>query len=149
MLLGCLQMQLRANVSLEESLSRLNRFLCEKSSASRFVTMFLFSLDSEGSGKYISAGHNPTYVFRAATGEIEELASNNMIIGAFPFATYQVDPFELAKGDMFVAYSDGLTEAENPQHEMLGEDRVKDVIRTEAPGGSKALELKLLETIQN
>jgi sigma-B regulation protein RsbU (phosphoserine phosphatase) len=149
MLLGCLQMQLRANVPVHESLNRLNRFLCEKSSASRFVTIFLFTLDSEGSGKYISAGHNPTYVFRAANGNIEEIASNNMIVGAFPFATYDAATLQLKKGDVLVAYSDGLTEAENPQGEMLGEERVKNIIRFEAPAGSKHLERKLLETIQN
>ena len=148
MLLGCLQMQLRANVSVHESLNRLNRFLCEKSSASRFVTIFLFTLDSGGSGKYISAGHNPTYVFRAANGEIEELESNNMIVGAFLFATFETAELQLNKGDVLVAYSDGLTEAENPQGEMLGEERVKSIIRTEAPSGSKHLETKLLETIQ-
>ena len=149
MLLGCLQMQLRANVPVHESLNRLNRFLCEKSSASRFVTIFLFTLDSEGSGKYISAGHNPTYVFRAASGDIEEIASNNMIVGAFPSATYNAGALQLNKGDVLVAYSDGLTEAENPQGEMLGEERVKNIIRAEAPAGSKHLERKLLETIQN
>jgi sigma-B regulation protein RsbU (phosphoserine phosphatase) len=149
MLLGCLQMQLRASVPLDESVNRLNQFLCEKSSTSRFVTIFLFSLDAEGSGKYISAGHNPTYVYRAAGSEIEEIASNNMIVGAFPFARYEAAAFQLAKGDVLVAYSDGLTEAENPQGEMLGEERVKDIIRAEAPAGSKPLELKLLENIHN
>src|SRR5581483_9706961 len=123
MILGCLQAQIRANLPLDESVDRLNQFLCEKSSSSRFVTMFLFSLDPDGSGKYISAGHNPTYVFRAADGRIEELESNNMIVGAFSFAKYQVSGFELGKGDMLLAYSDGLTEAENPQGEMLGEER--------------------------
>jgi len=149
MLLGCLQMQLRANVPVDESLSRLNRFLCEKSSASRFVTMFLFTLGSDGSGKYISAGHNPTYLFRAASRDIEEIASNNMIVGAFPSATYNAAALQLNKGDVLVAYSDGLTEAENPQGEMLGEERVKNIIRAEAPAGSKQLERKLLETIQS
>ena len=149
MLLGCLQMQLRGGVPVDEALNRLNRFLCEKSSASRFVTMFLFTLRSDGSGKYISAGHNPSYVFRAATGEIEELASNNMIVGAFSFATYEAANLQLNPGDVLLAYSDGLTEAENMQGEMLGEDRVKNVIRAEAPGGSKQLEQKLLNTIQN
>jgi phosphoserine phosphatase RsbU/P len=149
MLLGGLQMQLRAGVKLEESVKRLNQFLCEKSSASRFVTMFLFSLDSEGLGKYINAGHNPVYVFRAGGGEIEEIGSNNMIVGAFPFATYEVANFKLEKGDVLLVYSDGLTEAENPQGEMLGEERVKNVIRAEASAGSKTLELKLLEAIQN
>jgi len=149
MLLGCLQMQLRAQVPLHEAVNRLNRFLCEKSSASRFVTMFLFTLDTEGSGKYISAGHNPTYIFRAATGEIEELESNNMIVGAFPYARFDTAPLQLNKGDVLVAYSDGLTEAENPQGEMLGEERVKSIICAEAPLGAKHLETKLLETIQS
>ena len=148
MLLGCLQMQLRARVPLHEALSRLNRFLCEKSSASRFVTMFVFTLDSSGSGKYISAGHNPTYVFRAATGEIEEFQSNNMIVGAFPFATYELASLNLGPGDVLVAYSDGFTEAENIRGEMLGEDALKKIIRTEAASGSKHLEQKLLENIQ-
>jgi serine phosphatase RsbU (regulator of sigma subunit) len=148
MLLGCLQMQLRAGAPLGESVNRLNQFLCEKSSTGRFVTMFLFSLDSEGSGRYINAGHNPVYVFRAGSGKIEEIASNNMIVGAFPFARYEVAAFQLEKGDVLLAYSDGLTEAENPQGEMLGEERVKKVLRAEAPAGSNVLELKLLQTIE-
>ena len=149
MLLGCLQMQLRANVPVNESLNRLNRFLCEKSSSSRFVTMFLFTLDSKGSGQYISAGHNPTYLFRAASGAIEEIVSNNMIVGAFPSINYEAATLQLNKGDVLLAYSDGLTEAENPQGEMLGEERVKAIIRAEAPSGSKNLKGKLLEGIQN
>ena len=149
MLLGCLEMQLRTGMPLHVAVNRLNKFLCEKSSASRFVTMFLFTLNSNGRGKYISAGHNPTYVFRAQTAEIEELPSNNMIIGAFPFATYEAETLELNTGDVLLAYSDGLTEAENPLGEMLGEDVVKKVIRAEAGAGSNNLEEKLLSTIQD
>src|SRR5207245_10262897 len=119
MLLGCLQMQLRAGVPIDEAINRLNRFLCEKSSSSRFVTMFLFTLSSEGSGKFISAGHNPTYLFRAATGEIEEIGSNNMIVGAFSFVSYQSNALQLHKGYVLVVYSDGLYEAETPQGELL------------------------------
>jgi serine phosphatase RsbU (regulator of sigma subunit)/pSer/pThr/pTyr-binding forkhead associated (FHA) protein len=149
MLLGCLQMQLRTGVGLQEALNRLNRFLCEKSSAARFVTMFVFTMDSDGCGRYISAGHNPTYVFRAATGEIEELHSNNIIVGAFAFATYEPANLKLNPGDVLLAYSDGLTEAENPRGEMLGEEGVKAVIRSEATAGAKQLEQKLLDTIQS
>ncbi len=149
MLLGCLQMQLRAGVGLQEALNRLNRFLCEKSTAARFVTMFVFTMNSDGCGKYISAGHNPTYIFRAETGEIEELHSNNIIVGAFAFATYEPADLKLNAGDVLVAYSDGLTEAENPRGDMLGEEGVKAVIRAEARAGAKQLEEKLLDTIQS
>ncbi len=148
MLLGCLQMQLRAGIALDEAVKRLNRFLYEKTSASRFVTMFLFILNSDGCGKYISAGHNPTYLFRAGAGRVEELESNNMIVGAFP-ATYQAESLNLDPGDILLAYSDGLTEAENPQGEMLGEEGVKQVILREGPFGAQNLEQKLLATIQN
>ena len=72
-----------------------------------------------------------------------------MIVGAFSFVSYQSNVLQLHKGDVLVVYSDGLTEAENPQGEMLGEDRVKEVIRMEASAGAKHLEDKLLETIQN
>jgi len=149
MLLGCLQMQLRGGLPLDEALNRLNRFLCEKTSASRFVTMFAFIMNSDGSARYISAGHNPSYVFRAAANQIEELNSNNMIVGAFQFATYEAAPLNLEAGDILLVYSDGLTEAENPQGEMLGEDGVKDVMRNEGPLGSKHLEHKLLEKIHD
>jgi serine phosphatase RsbU (regulator of sigma subunit) len=148
MLLGCLQMQLRAGLTLDEAVKRLNPFLCEKFSSSRFVTMFLFVLNANGSGKYISAGHNPTYLFRAATNQIEELPSNNMIVGAFRFATYVSASLQLNPGDILLAYSDGLTEAENPHGEMLGEEGVKNVMLAEAPSGSQQLEKKLLATIQ-
>jgi sigma-B regulation protein RsbU (phosphoserine phosphatase) len=149
MILGCLQMQLRANVSMEQALNRLNQFLCEKSSTSRFVTMFLFTLDAAGCGSYINAGHNTAYIFRAATSDIEEVPSNNMLVGAFSFATYASGPLRLGPGDVLVAYSDGLTEAEDKDGEPFGEDRLKSIIRVEAPVGSKHVEQKLLEAIQN
>ena len=149
MLLGCLQMQMRAGLPLDEAMNRLNRFLCEKSSSSRFATMFSFTLGPDGHGRYISAGHNPTYLFRAATGQVEELASNNMIVGAFQFATYEAATLNMNPGDVLLAYSDGLTEAENPQGEMLGEEAVKNVILAAAPTGSQQLEQKLLATIQS
>jgi len=149
MILGCLQMQLRANVSSPEALNRLNQFLCEKSSTSRFVTMFFFTLDASGRGSYINAGHNAAYIFRAETGDIEEVPSNNIIVGAFSFATYEASPLQLGVGDVLVAYSDGLTEAEGKDGEPFGEDRLKDIIRSEAPIGSKHLEQKVLEAIQN
>jgi len=149
MLLGCLQMQMRAGLPLDEAMNRLNRFLCEKSSSSRFATMFSFTLGPDGRGRYISAGHNPTFLFRAATGQIEELTSNNMIVGAFQFATYEAASLNMNPGDVLLAYSDGLTEAENPQGEMLGEEAVKKVILAAAPTGSQQVEQKLLSTIQS
>jgi len=149
MTLGCLEMQLRAGLMPEQALTRVNKFLCERSSTSRFVTMIAFKLNKEGDGTIVNAGHNPAYLFRAATGEIEELQSNNIVVGAFSFATYESAPLHLGRGDVLVIYSDGLTEAENPAREMLGEDKVKSIIRSDAVNGAQVLEQKLLEAVQS
>jgi serine phosphatase RsbU (regulator of sigma subunit) len=142
MLLGSLQLLLRGGNTPKEALTRLNAFLLEKAS-NRFVTMFLFAVDSMGSGEFISAGHNPAYLYRAAESSIEELSSNSLMVGAFDFASFESNSLELRPGDILLAYSDGLTEAENSSGEMFGEERLKGIIMKEAPHGAE----RLLKTV--
>ena len=100
-----------------------------------------------GLGQFISAGHNPAYLFRSATGKIEELESNASVLGLFDAASYESGAFRLDKGDILVVYSDGLTDAQNPREEMFGEERLLKLIRQAAPLGSHALEQKFLNDI--
>jgi phosphoserine phosphatase RsbU/P len=148
MLLGCLQLLLRGGHSPEESLTRLNKFLLERW-AGKFATMFLFSLQPDGTGKYVSAGHNTAYLYRAARREIEELESNALIIGAFDFAVFAGADMNLQQGDILFIYSDGLTEAEDASGNMFGEDRVKDIILREAPSGAENLYEAILPALQD
>jgi sigma-B regulation protein RsbU (phosphoserine phosphatase) len=112
------------------------------------VTLFLFLLSPQGVGEFISAGHNPAYLFRSATGKIEELESNANVLGLFESVSYESGAFRLDKGDILVVYSDGLTDAENPQAEMFGEERLLRIIRQEAPSGSQAMEQRFLKAIE-
>jgi serine phosphatase RsbU (regulator of sigma subunit) len=148
MVLGALSVEFHSGTAPEEVLNRVNRLLCEKSLPFQFVTLFLFVLSPDGPGQFISAGHNPAYLFRAATGTIEKLISHAYILGMFDFATYQPRAFRLDKGDILIVYSDGLTEAENRQEEMFGEERLLGIIRQEAPAGSLVLERKFLNAIE-
>jgi sigma-B regulation protein RsbU (phosphoserine phosphatase) len=125
-----------------------NRLLCEKSLPGQFVTMFLFLLNPQGVGQFISAGHNPTYLFRAATGKIEKLFSDAFFLGMFEEATYESRPFRLDMGDILVVISDGVTDAQNPRQEMFGEQRLLQIIRQDARSGGQAIEHKLLEAIE-
>jgi sigma-B regulation protein RsbU (phosphoserine phosphatase) len=138
--LGALNMEFRNSDRPEVVLTGVNKLLCEKTPASRFVTLFLFQLDADGSGRYISAGHNTAFVFRAASGELEALASGGMPLGMFPFATCQSLLLHLAPGDTLVVYSDGLTDAENGAGEEFGEERLCELIRSSASKGVEALE---------
>jgi sigma-B regulation protein RsbU (phosphoserine phosphatase) len=146
MILGCLQLRLQDGDEPAFALNRLNRFLCSKASG-KFATMFLCSISPDGKGHYISAGHNPGFLYRAADGTIEDLPSTTLILGAFEFATFEAVPIEVRSGDVLLAYSDGLTEAESVSEEMFGEERVKEIIRREAPSGAARLHEALIASI--
>jgi len=148
MLLGALSTEFRYGTQPQEVLNRVNQLLYKKTLPGRFVTLFLFLLSPQGVGQFISAGHNPAYLFRSATGKIEELTSGDMILGAFASVSYQSSPLHLHQGDILVVYSDGLTEARNQQKEMFGEERLLKIIQQEAPSGSHALQQKFLKAIE-
>jgi len=149
MVLGALSMEFRSRTEPQEVLNRVNHLLCEKSLPFQFVTLFLFLLSPHGMGQFISAGHNPAYLFRSTTGKIEELASDAYILGLFDFASYQSRTLHLHKGDILVVYSDGLTDAQNQQGEMFGEERLLQIVQQEAPSGSHAVEQKFLQAIED
>jgi serine phosphatase RsbU (regulator of sigma subunit) len=148
MVLGALSMEFRASTPPQEVLNRVNQLLCEKSLPEQFVTLFLFLLNPDGTGQFISAGHNTAYLFRFATGTIEKLASDAFVLGMFECASYPSRAFHLCKGDILVVYSDGLTDAQNRKEEMFGEERLLTIIQQEASSGSHALEQKFLKAIE-
>ena len=149
MVLGALSMEFRSGTQSQEVLNRVNRLLYEKSLPFQFVTLFLFLLSPQGTGQFISAGHNPVYLFRAATGKIEEIISDSYVLGLFDFASYQPRTLHLCEGDVLVVYSDGLTEAENQQEEMFGPGRLLRIIQEHAPAGSHALKQEILSAIED
>ena len=149
MVLGALSTEFRSGTAPQEVLTRVNHLLCEKSLPEQFVTLFVFVLNPAGQGQFISAGHNIAYLFRAATGKIEALVPDSYFMGMFDFASYQSRPLSLGAGDILIVYSDGLTDAETPQGEMFGEKRLLEIIRQEAPSGSRAVERRFLKAIED
>ena len=69
---GALDRECRTNASLSAVLEELNQLMYKRSPSNGFVTAFLFSLGANGKGEFAGAGHNPAYLFRAASGEIEQ-----------------------------------------------------------------------------
>ena len=144
---GVLEAEYRSGAPLDDVLNRTNRHLYQKTQSNRFVTLFLFSLSSGGEGAYISAGHNPAYLLRSSSGEIEELPSKNPILGAFEAVTYETTPFQLQLGDLLVVYSDGVTEAMDPDGNMFEEARLIQAVQEFGPSGGEVLEQKILESL--
>ncbi len=129
---GILDAQLRLGQSLSSVFTGLNRLLVRKSAPSKFVTLFCGVLDSTGKLCFVNAGHNPPILLRS-TGEMETLASNAMIVGAFDFARYAEGTTQLLPGDVLVAFSDGVTEATDMAGQMFGDERLAASLRSVAP----------------
>jgi serine phosphatase RsbU (regulator of sigma subunit) len=150
MALGALRTEFRSGTELPQILDRLDDLLHEKAPDFRFVTLFLFTLGQDGEGQFISAGNNPGCLYRSATGKIEHLVPDVRVLeGASDFASCQSRAFHLDKGDILVASSDGLTEAENLEKEMFGEERLREIIQRDAHSGSHAIEKSFLKAIQD
>lgn len=149
MALGALNTEFRSGTEPLEVLNRLNQLLCKKSLPSQFITLFLFTLRPDGIGHFISAGHTPAYLFRSSTGKIAAFSSDAYMLGMFDFATYRPRKFHLDRGDVLVVFTDGLVKAENANGEVFGEDRLLDVIGTEAPAGSQAVERGILQACED
>jgi adenylate cyclase len=148
MVLGALSMAFRSGTELREALSRVNRLVYEKSFPFQFVRLFLFLLNRDGEGQFISAGHIPVYFFNSATGGIEELVSDADILGMSDFASYRSRKLHLNNGDILVVPSGGLIKAENSRGEMFGEESLREIIKQEAPSGSDMIGRRLLKAVE-
>jgi sigma-B regulation protein RsbU (phosphoserine phosphatase) len=76
---------------------------------------------------YSNAGHLPPLVV-SEDGTVRRLASGRTVVGLFEAMNYEEGSVQLSPGEVFVAYSDGVTEPENDFGEF-GEARLIDLIR--------------------
>ncbi|HYP49912.1 MAG TPA: PP2C family protein-serine/threonine phosphatase, partial [Pyrinomonadaceae bacterium] len=78
------------------------------------------------------AGMPPLLVYRAATGEIEEIAIRALPLGSISNFAYQERELPLSPGDVLVLMSDGFPEMFNAAGEMLADDEAKRVLAESA-----------------
>ena len=103
-----------------------NDMLCGESVESMFVTVFYGIYDLKtGEIDFTNAGHNPPYILHA-DGTVEMLKSEcNLVLGAIEGMTFKNESLRLNPGDALVMFTDGVTEAENKDHEQFGEARLE------------------------
>ena len=115
-----------------------NRLLSSENEAAMFVTAFHGVLDLvSGALHYCNAGHNPPYVLRAE-GKRETLKATGLPFGVDEDMEYRIAEARLRPGDALFLFSDGITEAFNPQGEEFGNDRLEvalDAARGKAAAG--------------
>jgi serine phosphatase RsbU (regulator of sigma subunit) len=125
-----------ANLEPAEIFNRVSPQMNAKTPVESFATAFLgiLSVDT-GKLRYASAGHDPTILVRSKD-DVELLMPTGMPLGLMPEAVYTEAEATLEAGDSIVLYTDGITEAANPEQEEFGRERLVEVCskhRSEAP----------------
>lgn len=105
----------------------LNRHLFQSTQPEKYATLFLGFYDDEKHRlTYANAGHLPPIVL-GADGTVRRLETGGTVVGLFPDCDYAEETVELYPGDIFIAFSDGITEPENEFGEF-GEDRLIETV---------------------
>ena len=109
------------------ALRAVNRHVHATSLAHCYATLFYGVFDrTTRSLRYVNAGHNPPLVMRR-NGSIEWLEAGGAPVGMFPDWHYKEGIVQLEPGDLVLAYSDGIVEAENPSGEMWGIENLEKI----------------------
>ena len=107
-------------------MSRTNNQLCEGNDEMMFVTVFFGVLEiSTGRFVFVNGGHNPPVLYRRAENRCEFLdVKKNFVLGGMEDVPFKQQEITLERGDLFFAYSDGVNEAMNVEHEEYTSERL-------------------------
>lgn len=114
---------------LAEVAARANNQLCYKNESGMFVTAFICVLDvRSGEVQFVNAGHNCPFV-QKQDGAFEMFRTKaNLVFGLMEDVPYREQTLTLNPGDSIYLYTDGVTEALNPEQELFGDDRLYEIL---------------------
>jgi phosphoserine phosphatase RsbU/P len=117
-----------AEVSPGALLALLNHQLYESTPQEKYATLFLAIYDGQSRRlTYSNGGHLPPVII-SLDGSIRRLETGGTVVGLFDNLSFDEATEQLKPGDIFLAYSDGVTEPENDFGEF-GEHRLIDLVR--------------------
>ncbi len=107
---------------------KINRRMFWSSQPNQFITAFYGELHLDGTLRYTNAGHHSPLLLQR--GQIVSLDTGGFVLGAFRFppADHEVGEVHMEVGDVLVCYTDGIIEAESPQGQEYGTERLKQLV---------------------
>jgi sigma-B regulation protein RsbU (phosphoserine phosphatase) len=134
--------------NIADVVSRINDLIHNNTPPDQFITFFVGVYDSrDKSLSYVNAGHNPPMILRAHGG-IELMDKGGLLLGALPDMPYEEGVMNLGNNDLIFLYTDGVSEAENSDDEMFGEERIKAILKDSRNLSSAEILSKLEDQVQ-
>ncbi|HOJ50171.1 MAG TPA: SpoIIE family protein phosphatase [Spirochaetota bacterium] len=110
----------------------INDYIFKNTPSNMYATILYGIVNSSGELIYSVAGHNPSIVFSPDKKEIKILETGGMVCGLVDRKIFENTiknySFKLEKNNIFIQYTDGVTEAENLNREQYGFERLKETI---------------------
>jgi sigma-B regulation protein RsbU (phosphoserine phosphatase) len=135
-------------------IARANRLICQDSTSGMFITLFYALLDPQvGQVTYVNAGHNPALFFqrgkRPGQGALHRLSRTGMALGVDEQARYEQRSLALNPGDFLVLYTDGVTDALNPDGQSFDMERLESVVLAHREESAQQIGAALESAIQS
>lgn len=113
----------------DEIFTMANEKLCEDNDAGMFVTAWLGILDfTTGILRFANAGHNPPLICRSGSRPGYLKARSGLVLAGMKGIRYRKNELRLAPGDRIYLYTDGVTEATDPENRLYGEQRLLELV---------------------
>jgi serine phosphatase RsbU (regulator of sigma subunit) len=127
--------------------NHVNKFLCRHNEVGRYATMFIGIVGHDGMLEYIKAGHPSPLLLRK--GQVTELYSEGSFpVGLIPEADYESARLQLEPEDTLVLFSDGVTEAENVNHDLFETSRLSQALAGKQDVPVEALQQSVLDAVR-
>ncbi len=153
LLMANLQANLRSQFSLARDephsfLQSVNRLFYQNTTDSAYATIFFADYDDKARLlRYANCGHLCAILLRN-NGSIERLHSTTTVLGLFEEWTSPIVECQLAPGDLFTLYTDGVTESFDESEEEFGEDRLIAALQRNSALSPQALLSAIVDEIK-
>src|SRR5260370_411735 len=121
--------------------------LCDHTEVGRYATVFFGILDQDGHLEFINAGHPSPFLIRRGTAE-EAFTEGSFPVGLVPEARYAAACLKLEPGDTLVLFTDGVTEAMDPDEQLFGVPRLKEILTSQTECPLEQLQKCVLEAVE-
>jgi serine phosphatase RsbU (regulator of sigma subunit) len=109
---------------------RANRLILDDARSGLFVTCFYGILDAAThTFTYANGGHNYPLLYRHATGTVEQLQAQGIVLGIVPEPHFEQRVVTIEPGDVICLYTDGVTEAMDARRRLFDEERLMETLR--------------------
>ncbi len=127
-------------------ISKANSLICDLTRGNRFITLVWMLFDDEKkSVTYVNAGHiEPLLISKS---KVIRLSKGGFLTGFIGNAKYEKETIQLKKGDIVVAFTDGVPEVENPDDEEFSLEAIIDFIKKNRKFSTKKMSEKLYKVI--